>query len=142
MTATKFEFSATDSRPIRLVARLTSIVSLALLATALLRIHHIAQAGSLIHSGHLVFNFTDNIIELLSVLLPLVVLFLASYQFFICSRNFHAIVDTVGSDLVHVDFAMRSLTNGLVLFGLSLVLNFFRWSVWYDEVQRCLSALK
>lgn len=142
MTSSEFEFSAPDSKSLRLVSRVTLVVSILLVATALLRLSHLVETGLLLQNGHLIFNFTDNMLELLSVVLPLAVLFVSAYQFFLSSRYFGAIVVTAGRDITLLGFAMNSLANGFYLFAFCMLLNIFRWSIWADEIMRCLARLK
>jgi len=138
MTATSFEFSTSDNKLIRSVSLLAGIVSLLSGVLFVVRLAHLVEVGTLINSGLTFLNYTDNWIELLSVVLPLVFLAILSFQFLQASRSLKRIVTTAARDIYHLNAATSSLANGLYLVGGFMLLSVFRWFVWADEASRCL----
>ena len=86
MTATSFEFSSSDNKLMRSVSLLAGLVSLLSGVLFVVRLVNLVEVGTLINSGLSILNYSDNWVELLSVVLPLVFLALLSFQFLQASR--------------------------------------------------------
>jgi hypothetical protein len=138
MTATSFEFSSSDNKLMRSVSLLAGLVSLLSGVLFVVRLVNLVEVGTLINSGLSILNYSDNWVELLSVVLPLVFLALLSFQFLQASLSFRRIVTTAARDIFHLNAATSSLANGLYLVGGFMLISVFRWFVWADETSRCL----
>ena len=141
MSEASYEFSSAENLPIRLLARISAVVSCLLAFKVLIRLFHLNQISALIASGADALNYSDSLTELLSVVLPLIVLSTAAYQFAIASRQLGAIVSTSGRDIPLLNSALVSFSNGLYLFAFSMILVIFRWFTWAGPISRCISRL-
>lgn len=140
MISTPFEFTPSDTRLLRLVSRFCGLISFLAAALLVVRLFYLLEAGRLINKGLHIYNYSDNLLELLSVLLPLLFLGFIALHLAQASRSFILITNTSGRDIFHLNAAMSSLAIGFYLIASFLLLSFFRWLVWVDEVHRCLSA--